>query len=60
MTRNTIILVVILVAAFFLVPKEAWLYTGVGLLLGWNVLEQPAWVKLYFDKAVAWLRGLVS
>jgi hypothetical protein len=28
-------------------------YGGIGLLVGWNVLPQPVWVKTMYDKAVA-------
>lgn len=28
-------------------------YGGIGLLVGWNVLPQPAFVKAQWDKAVA-------
>lgn len=28
-------------------------YGGAGLLIGWNLLPQPAWVKALWDKAVA-------
>lgn len=26
---------------------------GVGIVVGWNVLPQPAWAKSMYDKAVA-------
>ncbi len=29
------------------------LYGGAGLLVGWTVLPQPAFIKKYYDKAVA-------
>lgn len=29
----------------------------VGLLIGWNLLPQPAWVKALVDKALAKIRG---
>lgn len=35
----------------------AGLYGGVGLLVGWNVLPQPAFVKGLWDKAKAKISG---
>ena len=35
----------------------AGLYGGAGLLIGWNVLPQPAFVKRYYDKAVAYVNS---
>lgn len=32
-------------------------YGGIGLLVGWNVLPQPAVVKKYYDLAKAKLLG---
>jgi len=32
-------------------------YGGVGLLIGWNVLPQPAFVKAQWDKAVAFVKA---
>lgn len=34
-------------------------YGSVGLLVGWNVLPQPAVVKEWYDKAVAWVKSKV-
>jgi hypothetical protein len=31
-------------------------YGGAGLLIGWNVLPQPEFVKKNYDKAVAWVK----
>jgi len=27
---------------------------GAGLIVGWNLLPQPAWVKAIYDRVVAW------
>ena len=35
----------------------AGVYGGIGLLVGWNVLPQPAVVKKYYDKAVAYAKS---
>ena len=35
----------------------AGLYGTAGLLIGWNVLPQPAFVKTYYDKAVAYVKS---
>ena len=32
-------------------------WLGLGALLGWNVLPQPAWIKAIYDRVVAWVRG---
>lgn len=32
-------------------------YGGIGLLVGWNVLPQPAVVKKYYDKAAAYVKA---
>lgn len=32
-------------------------YGGIGLLVGWNVLPQPAIVKAQWDKAVAFVKA---
>ena len=29
---------------------EAILFFGAGLVVGWNVLPQPAWVKALYDR----------
>jgi len=34
-------------------------YGGAGLLVGWNVLPQPVWVKDMYDKAVAYVKSKV-
>ena len=31
-------------------------YGTAGLLVGWNVLPQPAFVKENYDKAAAWVK----
>jgi hypothetical protein len=35
-------------------------YGGAGLLVGWNVLPQPAFVKKYYDKAVAAVKAKLA
>ena len=32
-------------------------YGGIGLLVGWNVLPQPAFVKAQWDKAFAFVKA---
>ncbi len=32
-------------------------YGGLGLIVGWNVLPQPAIVKSSYDKVVAWVKA---
>jgi hypothetical protein len=36
------------------------LFFAVGLIIGWNVLPQPAWVKALYDGAVAKIKKLVT
>ncbi len=31
-------------------------YGGIGLLVGWNVMPQPAFVKAQYDKAAAYVK----
>jgi hypothetical protein len=31
---------------------------GLGLLIGWNLLPQPEWIKNLWDKAVAKIKNL--
>lgn len=38
---------------------SAVVYGGAGLLIGWNVLPQPAFVKAQYDKAAAWVKSKV-
>jgi hypothetical protein len=35
----------------------AGLYGGAGLLIGWNLLAQPAFVKSTYDKVVAYVKS---
>lgn len=35
-------------------------YGGAGLLVGWNLLAQPAVVKKYYDKAVAAVKAKLA
>jgi len=55
-SKSTIFAVIICVVAYFIFPA---LSTGIiiGTLVGWNVLEQPAIVREYWDKAAAWIES---
>lgn len=33
---------------------------GAGLVVGWNFLPQPVWVKNSVDKASAWVKAKIS
>jgi hypothetical protein len=35
-------------------------YGGVGLLVGWNALPQPAFVKAQYDKAAAYVKAKLA
>jgi hypothetical protein len=35
-------------------------YGGVGLLVGWNVLPQPAFVKATYDKVIAYVKSKID
>lgn len=37
--------------------SAAGFYGSVGLLVGWNVLPQPVFVKKYYDKLVAYVKS---
>lgn len=30
---------------------------GAGLIVGWNLLPQPAWVKEIYDRVASWVSG---
>ena len=30
---------------------------GAGLVVGWNLLPQPAWIKAIYDRVVSWATG---
>ena len=32
-------------------------WIAVGLVIGWNLLPQPAWVKALYDRAMSWFKG---
>ena len=51
-SKSTIVAIIICVVAYFIFPA---LSTGViiGTLIGWNVLEQPAIVRKYWDMLAA-------
>lgn len=58
MIKQTLILIALGVLAFFVVPKAAWLWTGVGLVVGWNFLPQPQWVEDAVTAVQDWVAGL--
>jgi hypothetical protein len=35
-------------------------YMFVGLMIGWNVLAQPAWVKNLYDKVGAYVKSKLA
>jgi hypothetical protein len=37
---------------------ESAIFFGIGLLIGWNLLPQPEWVKNLWDKVVAKIKNL--
>ena len=37
---------------------EPLFYSALGLVVGWNVLAQPAWVKSLYDKVRAKIKGV--
>lgn len=51
-SKSTIVAIIICVIAYFIFPA---LSTGIiiGTLIGWNVLEQPAIVRKYWDIVAA-------
>lgn len=36
------------------------MFFSAGLLIGWNVLPQPAWIKAIYDTVVAKLQSMVA
>lgn len=32
-------------------------WIGVGLIIGWNLLPQPAWVEAIYDRVVSWFKS---
>ena len=40
--------------------SDALLYGSIGLIVGWNVLPQPEWVQVAYNKAVAWVKSKLS
>lgn len=53
-SKSTLIAAAILLIAFFIFPFSLFVGIAGGLLVGWNVLEQPAFIRAYWDKAAAW------
>lgn len=57
---KSLIIAIVIIGVTFLVFPTQFLGVAVGLVLGWNVLEQPTWVKLAYDwvgKKIAELRS---
>ena len=57
-SKSTLIALAILAASFFIFPWELFVGIAGGLLIGWNVLEQPTFVRKYWDMAVAKITSL--
>jgi hypothetical protein len=38
---------------------EAMFWFGCGLMVGWNLLPQPTWVKVMYDLAVAKIKSWI-
>lgn len=36
---------------------ESLFLVGVGIVIGWNVLPQPAWAKNLYDRVIGWFKG---
>lgn len=36
------------------------LFFGIGLIIGWNVLPQPTWVKSVYDSVLAKIKSLLT
>jgi hypothetical protein len=49
--KSTIVAGLILLVVFFVFPSQ-FLTAGIALLVGWNVLEQPEWVREFWRWAV--------
>lgn len=58
-SKSTLIALAILVVSFLIFPWELFVGVAGGLLIGWNVLEQPAIVRTYWDKAVVFFKELL-
>ena len=39
---------------------DAIFWGSLGLLVGWNVMPQPTFVKAYYDKAVAYVKAKLA
>jgi hypothetical protein len=39
---------------------EAIFWFGCGLIVGWNLLPQPAWVKMIYDMVVAKIMSMLG
>lgn len=58
-TKSTLIAIALLAVSFFIFPWELFLGIAGGLVIGWNVLEQPAIVRKYWDKATKKISALL-
>jgi ABC-type transporter Mla maintaining outer membrane lipid asymmetry permease subunit MlaE len=54
-SKSTLIAIAILIGSFLIFPFSLFVGIAGGLLVGWNVLEQPAIIREYWDKAAAWV-----
>lgn len=54
-SKSTLIAIAILIASFFIFPWELFVGIAGGLIVGWNVLEQPPFVRKYWDIAAKWV-----
>lgn len=52
-SKSTLIAAAILVVSFLIFPWELFAGIAGGLMVGWNVLEQPAIIRKYWDIAAA-------
>lgn len=52
-SKSTVIAAAILLGSFLVFPFSLFVGIAGGLLVGWNVLEQPAFVRKYWDIAAA-------
>jgi hypothetical protein len=57
-SKSTLIAIAILIGSFFFFSWELFVGIAGGLLIGWNVLEQPPIIRTYWDKAVAYIKSL--
>jgi len=58
--KSAIVAVVLGLIAYNIFPFSLFVGAAGGLLIGWNVLEQPAIVREYWDKVVAKIEDIRS